>query len=70
MCSVMGSFCRKHVVFGKLLQGYDILKKIEDVGNEEGLPAVTVKIINCGEHNEGENSLAHLRNTEFFPSYE
>lgn len=43
---------RKHVVFGKLLQGYDILKKIEDVGNEEGLPAVTVKIINCGEHNE------------------
>ncbi|PNY05515.1 peptidyl-prolyl cis-trans isomerase [Trifolium pratense] len=43
---------RKYVVFGKLVQGYDILKKIEDVGDEEGLPTVTVKIINCGELNE------------------
>ncbi|GAU15109.1 hypothetical protein TSUD_08470, partial [Trifolium subterraneum] len=43
---------RKHVVFGKIVRGYDILKKIEDVGDEEGLPTVTVKIINCGEHNE------------------
>ncbi|CAJ1972099.1 unnamed protein product [Sphenostylis stenocarpa] len=43
---------RKHVVFGKLVQGHNILKKIEDVGDEEGLPSVTVKIINCGEHNE------------------
>ncbi|KAH1212844.1 Peptidyl-prolyl cis-trans isomerase CYP95 [Glycine max] len=43
---------RKHVVFGKLVQGHDVLKKIEEVGDEEGLPSVTVKIINCGEHNE------------------
>nr|KYP72436.1 Peptidyl-prolyl cis-trans isomerase cyp5 [Cajanus cajan] len=43
---------RKHVVFGKLVQGHDVLKKIEHVGDEEGLPSVTVKIINCGEHNE------------------
>ncbi|QCD99400.1 peptidyl-prolyl isomerase G [Vigna unguiculata] len=43
---------RKHVIFGKLVQGHNILKKIEDVGDEEGLPSVTVKIINCGEHNE------------------
>lgn len=55
MCSVMGSFCRKHVAFGKLVQGYDVLKKIEDAGDEEGLPSVTVKIVNSGEHNEGEN---------------
>lgn len=40
------------------MQGHDILKKIEDVGDEEGVPSVTVKIINCGEHKEGENSLA------------
>ena len=44
------------MVFGKLVQGHNILKKIEDAGNEEGLPSVTVKIINCGEHNEGENT--------------
>ncbi|KAI5393830.1 peptidyl-prolyl cis-trans isomerase CYP95 isoform X2 [Lathyrus oleraceus] len=43
---------RKHVAFGKLVQGYDVLKKIEDVGDEEGLPSVTVKIVNSGEHNE------------------
>ncbi|KAL2318096.1 hypothetical protein Fmac_031972 [Flemingia macrophylla] len=42
---------RKHVVFGKLVLGHDVLKKIEDVGDEEGLPSGTVKIINCGEHN-------------------
>jgi len=40
------------------VQGHDVLKKIEEVGDEEGLPSVTVKIINCGEHNEGENSSA------------
>jgi len=55
-CSILSLFCRKHVIFGKLVQGHNILKKIEDVGDEEGLPSVTVKIINCGEHNEGENS--------------
>ncbi|WVZ03348.1 hypothetical protein V8G54_024154 [Vigna mungo] len=27
-----------------------------NVGDEEGLPSVIVKIINCGEHNEGGNS--------------
>ncbi|WJX09838.1 peptidylprolyl isomerase [Trifolium repens] len=52
---------RKYVVFGKLVQGYDILKKIEDVGDEEGLPTVTVKIINCGEHNEDTKKTQKLK---------
>ncbi|KAA8525377.1 hypothetical protein F0562_007205 [Nyssa sinensis] len=43
---------RKCVVFGKLVQGHEVLKKIENVGDEEGSPAVTVKIINCGEFHE------------------
>ncbi|KAJ7966150.1 Peptidyl-prolyl cis-trans isomerase [Quillaja saponaria] len=43
---------RNHVVFGKLVQGYDILKKMEDVGDEEGHPTVTVKIINSGEYKD------------------
>ena len=46
---------RKHVVFGKLVQGFEVLKKIENVGEEDGSPAVTVKIINCGEFREGKN---------------
>ncbi|WJX41814.1 peptidylprolyl isomerase [Trifolium repens] len=43
---------RKHVVFGKLVEGLQVLKRIEDVGNDEGHPTVTVKIINCGEYND------------------
>ena len=49
------------------MQGHNILKKIEDVGDEEGLPSVTVKIINCGEHNEGIISLTSRENTKFYP---
>ncbi|KAF2303871.1 hypothetical protein GH714_024009 [Hevea brasiliensis] len=44
---------RKYVAFGKLVQGDEVLKKIESVGDEEGRPLVTVKIINCGEFKEG-----------------
>ncbi|KAL2548298.1 peptidyl-prolyl cis-trans isomerase CYP95 [Forsythia ovata] len=40
---------RKSVVFGKLVDGYEVLKKIESAGDEDGRPAVTVKIINSGE---------------------
>ncbi|KAK2993767.1 hypothetical protein RJ640_025074 [Escallonia rubra] len=48
-------FDRKYVVFGKLVQGHEVLKKIESVGDEEGRPTVTVKIVNCGEYSEGGN---------------
>ena len=58
------------MIFGKLVQGHNILKKIEDVGDEEGLPSVTVKIINCGEHNEGEIPLPFMENPKFYPQYE
>lgn len=61
MCRVMSysfilcsfSIRRKFVVFGELVQGDEVLKKIEEAGDEEGRPAVTVKIINCGEFGEG-----------------
>lgn len=48
---------RKNVVFGKLIQGKEVLKKIERVGDEEGKPTVTVKIISCGEYSGGTNIL-------------
>ena len=51
---------RKYIVFGKLVQGNEVLKKIENVGDEEGRPSVTVKIINCGEFPEGENHRAFV----------
>lgn len=39
----------KHVVFGILLEGFETLKKIENLStNEEDKPLEEVKIINCG----------------------
>lgn len=39
----------KHVVFGILLEGFDILKKIENLDtNDEDKPIKEVKVINCG----------------------
>lgn len=46
---------RKNIVFGKLVRGEEVLKKIENVEEDECRPAVTVKIINCGEYNEGKS---------------
>lgn len=37
------------------MQGVDVLKKIENVGDVDGKPTVTVKIIYCGEISESEN---------------
>lgn len=54
---------RKNVVFGKLIQGKEVLKKIERVGDEEGEPTVTVKIIRCGEYSGGTNILLLVTTT-------
>lgn len=42
----------RHVVFGHVSQGFDIVKKIEAVGTQSGQPRVSVKIENCGEVTE------------------
>ena len=39
----------KHVVFGKVLEGLDIIKKIEAVGTSSGTPSKKVVIENSGE---------------------
>jgi len=39
----------KHVVFGEVLEGMDVVKKIEAVGSSSGAPAKTVKIVESGE---------------------
>jgi cyclophilin family peptidyl-prolyl cis-trans isomerase len=38
----------KHVVFGKVTGGLDVLKKVEMKGTEFGRPSAEVKITNCG----------------------
>eukprot|EP01103_Thecamoeba_quadrilineata_P015272 TRINITY_DN476_c0_g1_i1.p1 TRINITY_DN476_c0_g1~~TRINITY_DN476_c0_g1_i1.p1 ORF type:complete len:208 (-),score=40.37 TRINITY_DN476_c0_g1_i1:25-648(-) len=38
----------KYVVFGKVVDGLDVLKKIEAVGSSSGVPTETVVIADCG----------------------
>ncbi|XP_058086617.1 peptidyl-prolyl cis-trans isomerase CYP63 isoform X2 [Magnolia sinica] len=48
----------KHVVFGKVVQGIDILKKIEQVGTDLEKPTCPVKIVDCGEAFESKTRAA------------
>lgn len=39
----------KHVVFGKVIKGYDVVKKIESLGTQSGRPMAKVLIKDCGQ---------------------
>ncbi|XP_060062738.1 peptidyl-prolyl cis-trans isomerase E-like isoform X2 [Ylistrum balloti] len=39
----------KHVVFGKVIEGYDIVRKMEACGTKSGKPTDKISITNCGE---------------------
>lgn len=39
----------KHVVFGEVVEGMDIIKAIEAVGSQSGKPSTTVSIVDSGE---------------------
>ena len=37
----------KHVVFGKVVDGMDLLKKMEDLGTQSGRPTAEVTLAGC-----------------------
>eukprot|EP00933_Yihiella_yeosuensis_P008274 TRINITY_DN11362_c0_g1_i1.p1 TRINITY_DN11362_c0_g1~~TRINITY_DN11362_c0_g1_i1.p1 ORF type:complete len:175 (-),score=20.23 TRINITY_DN11362_c0_g1_i1:206-730(-) len=39
----------KHVVFGKVVEGYDVISRIEAVGSDSGQTAKPVVIVDCGQ---------------------
>ncbi len=39
----------KHVVFGKVVEGMDVVKAIEKVGTDDGTTKKGVRIVNCGQ---------------------
>ncbi len=39
----------RHVVFGEVINGQEVVKKIESVGTRSGKPKSNVIIKNCGE---------------------
>ena len=38
----------RHVVFGTVLEGFDVVKRIESYGSRSGTPSGTIKISKCG----------------------
>ena len=42
----------KHVVFGKVVEGMDIVKKVESYGSQGGQTSKKITISNCGEISE------------------
>lgn len=43
---------KKHTVFGKVIEGYSVVEKMEAMGTAQGVPRGDVVITNCGELNE------------------
>ncbi|PSR88281.1 Peptidyl-prolyl cis-trans isomerase [Actinidia chinensis var. chinensis] len=42
----------KHVVFGKVVDGYNVVKEMEKVGSDSGTTSATVVIEDCGQITE------------------
>lgn len=46
----------KHVVFGRVQEGFEVLQAVEKVGTKKGNPTNSVKIVACGLENDKDDS--------------
>ena len=50
ICTIKTSWLDgKHVVFGRVIEGMDVVKKVEGVGSGRGTPSVKVTLVETGE---------------------
>ncbi len=50
ICTVKTSWLDgKHVVFGKVIKGMEVLKKVESFGSSNGKTKKKIVVVNCGE---------------------
>jgi cyclophilin family peptidyl-prolyl cis-trans isomerase len=50
LCTVKTAYLDgKHVVFGSVVEGMDVVKKMESYGTESGTPKAKIIIANCGQ---------------------
>ena len=50
LCTVVtGWLDGKHVVFGKVTKGMDVVKSVEAVGSQSGKTSVPVVVADCGQ---------------------
>ncbi|CAG9537795.1 unnamed protein product [Cercopithifilaria johnstoni] len=52
----------KHVVFGHVVEGMNIVKQIEQQGSKSGKPMMQVTIVECGELKEMKSSVGDVEN--------
>eukprot|EP00457_Paulinella_chromatophora_P009445 gb/GEZN01009512.1/.p1 GENE.gb/GEZN01009512.1/~~gb/GEZN01009512.1/.p1 ORF type:complete len:375 (-),score=86.58 gb/GEZN01009512.1/:197-1288(-) len=61
---------KKHVVFGKVLKGHELVRDIEHSQTSPGdKPIDEVKISKCGELKEGEDDGVKIDNTDLYPAW-
>ena len=50
ICTVKTSYLDgKHVVFGSVVEGMDVVRKMESYGTDEGMPKAKIVITDCGQ---------------------
>ena len=54
----------KHVVFGKVTKGLDLVKRMDETGTKSGAPTAEVKVIDCGEIKERDDGSGSGSNSD------